>query len=199
MMQKERFEWIQSWCDEADKNDKPRVLLIGDSITYGYQAIVRELLRDFCYVDFIATSYAIDNKIYASVVEEFVKNSDYKIIHFNHGLHGIHMSPRTYKSKIKNLLLRVGKGSKIILAESTVVYREGNKRLDREWMRRVNERNEIVAELITELDCAWDKLFSISEKMPTEYREEDGTHYKAAGYELLADSVAKSILRLLRK
>ena len=97
MMQKERFEWIQSWCDEADKTDKPRVLLIGDSITYGYQAIVRELLHDFCYVDFLATSYAADNKLFSTLVEDFAKNSDYAIVHFNHGLHGIHMSKRTYE------------------------------------------------------------------------------------------------------
>lgn len=29
---KERFEWVQSWCDEALSDDLPRVLLIGDSI-----------------------------------------------------------------------------------------------------------------------------------------------------------------------
>ena len=33
---KERFEWVQSWCDEAPSNDLPRVLLIGDSITRQY-------------------------------------------------------------------------------------------------------------------------------------------------------------------
>ena len=96
MMKKERFEWIQSWCDEADKTDKPRVLLVGDSITRGYQEIVRELLSDVCYVDYLATSYAIDNKLYSTLVEDFAKNSDYAVVHFNHGLHGIHMSPRTY-------------------------------------------------------------------------------------------------------
>ena len=198
-MQKERFEWIQSWCDETNACDKPRVLLVGDSITRAYQAIVRELLKDFCYVDYIATSYAVDNKLYPALVENFAKNSDYKIVHFNHGLHGIHMAPRTYKSKMKNLLLRLGEKSKIILAETTIVYKEGNKRLDKTWMRRVNERNEIVAELVTELDCEWDKLYSVSEKIPVEYRAQDGTHYEKGGYELLADSVAKSILRILRK
>ena len=66
-------------------------------------------------------------------------------------------------------------------------------------MRRVNERNEIVAELVTELDCEWDKLFTISEEIPVDCRNEDGVHYTASGYDLLADSVAKSILRLLRK
>lgn len=198
MMQKERYEWIKSWCDEADKTDKPRVLLVGDSITEGYQAIVRELLTDVCYVDFLATSYAVDNKLFADMVEGFAKNSHYAVVHFNHGLHGVHMCPRTYKSKVKNLVLRLSERSKIILAETTIVYKEGNRRLDPVWRKRVTERNDVVAELITELDCAWDRLYDISEKIPLEERDADGVHYLAAGYEMLADSVAKSILKILR-
>ena len=197
-MQKERYEWIQSWCDEADKQDKPRVLLVGDSITCGYQGIVRELLRDVCYVDYLATSYAADNKLYSTLVEDFAKNSSYCVVHFNHGLHGVHMCPRTYKSKIKNLLLRLAEKSKIILAETTVVYKENSARLDPVWRKRVNERNEVVAELVTELDCGWNRLYEISEKVPFADRASDGVHYQAAGYELLADAVAKSILKTVK-
>ena len=197
-MQKERYEWIQSWCDEADKQDKPRVLLVGDSITCGYQAIVRELLRDTCYVDYLATSYAADNKLFSVLVEDFAKNSNYCAVHFNHGLHGVHMCPRTYKSKIKNLLLRLSEKSKIILAETTVVYKENSTRLDPVWRKRVTERNDVVAELVTELDCGWNRLYETSVKVPFADRDSDGVHYQAAGYELLADAVAKSILKIVK-
>lgn len=199
MMQKERFEWIQSWCDEADKTDKPRVLLVGDSVTEGYQAIVRELLQGVCYVDYIATSYAADNKYYTTLIEGFAKNSDYAVVHFSHGLHGEQMCPRTYKSKIKSLILRLSERSKVILAEITVKYREGNKRADPFWRKRVNERNEVVAELITELGCEWNQLYDVSVKIPLSARADDGVHYLPAGYEILADSVAKSILKVIRR
>ena len=198
MMRKERYEWIRSWCDEADKTDKPRILLVGDSITEGYQGIVRELLHDVCYVDYLATSYAADNKLYSTLVEDFAKNSDYEAVHFNHGLHGVQMCPRTYKSKVKNLLLRLSERSKVILAETTAVYKEGNKRLDPVWRKRVTERNDVVAELVTELDCAWDRLYEVSERVPRDARALDGVHYLPAGYEILADSVAKSILKILK-
>ncbi|MHB8974904.1 MAG: hypothetical protein ACYC4N_31125, partial [Pirellulaceae bacterium] len=33
---RERIEWADIWVTDADKNDLPRVLLIGDSITRGY-------------------------------------------------------------------------------------------------------------------------------------------------------------------
>ena len=198
MMQKERYEWINTWCDEADKTDKPRVLLVGDSIAQGYSTIVRELLKDVCYVDSLATSYAADNRLFSVFVEDFAKNSDYAIVHFNHGLHGVQMCPRTYKSKIKNLLLRLSERSKIILADTTIVYREGNKRQDPVWKKRVGERNEVVAELVTELGCEWDALYDVSVQIPIEDRAKDGVHYEPSGYEFLADSVAKSILKLLK-
>jgi acyl-CoA thioesterase-1 len=198
MMQKERFEWIQSWCDEADKTDKPRVLLIGDSITCGYQAIVRELLRDVCYVDYIATSYAADNKYYTTLIEGFAKNSRYAVVHFSHGLHGVQMCPRTFKSKIKALLQRLAENSKVILAEITVKYREGNKRADPIWRKRITERNDVIAELITELDYDWNRLYEVSLKSPMSARDADGVHYLPDGYEILADAVAKSILKKLK-
>ena len=33
---RERIEWADIWITDADKDDLPRVLLIGDSITRGY-------------------------------------------------------------------------------------------------------------------------------------------------------------------
>ena len=33
---RERIEWADIWVTDADKDDLPRVLLIGDSITRGY-------------------------------------------------------------------------------------------------------------------------------------------------------------------
>ena len=192
-MKREFYEWIHSWCDETPKDDLPRVLLVGDSITYGYQELVREALRGVCYVDYVATSYAVDNKLYHALVEGMAKNCHYDIVHINHGLHGIHNSPRTYKSKLKNLLVRLQKDSKLILAETTFVYNAGNKRPHRAWMKRVKERNEILGELATELDADLDRLFAISEKMPKEYRREDGTHFEKEGYQVLAEAVCKSI------
>ena len=99
---------------------------------------------------------------------------------------------------MKNLLLRLSEKSKIILAETTIAYKEGNRRQDPVWRKRINERNEVVAELVTELDCAWDRLYDVSIEIPMDARDLDGVHYKEAGYEILADSVAKSILKLLK-
>ena len=194
---KEQFEWIHSWCDETGKEDLPRVLLVGDSITHNYQENVRELLRDVCYVDYISTSYAIDAKIYNRLVYDFMMDSNYALIHFNHGLHGIHLPKRSYKSKVAKLLRKVDAKVKIILATSTIVYKKGNKRLDGAWMKRVKERNAAVYELASEKRYAIDDLYAVSTSIPKEYRYEDGTHYLEEGYAMLAKKVAECIQKEL--
>lgn len=190
---KERFEWIHSWCDEADKFDLPRVLLVGDSITLGYQEKVRQKLKGVCYVDFISTSYAIDTKIYNTLISGFAADSDYSLIHFNHGLHGQHISKRTYKSKMKKLLLKIAADTKIVLATSTVVYCEGNTRLDKVWTKRLKERNDSVNELASELYFGIDDLYSASVSMSKDKRSLDGIHYTEEGYEDFACAVTDCI------
>ena len=196
---KEQFEWIHSWCDETLSDDLPRVLLVGDSITHNYQEKVRELLKGVCYVDYIATSYAIDAKIYNQIVPAFASDSNYDLIHFNNGLHGIHLSKKSYKSRLTKLLLKISKDVKIILTTSTVVYKAGNKRLDGVWMKRVRERNETVHEIAAEKGYAVDDLYTVSTSVPKEYRYEDGTHYVAEGYAMLAEAVAECVRKELKK
>ena len=196
---KEQFEWIHSWCDETIRNDLPRVLLVGDSITHNYQEKVRQLLKGVCYVDYISTSYAIDTKMYNQLVYTFMTDSRYALIHFNHGLHGIHLSKKSYKSRMNKLLSKMDKDVKLILATSTVVYKEGNKRLDGAWMKRVRERNAAVQEIAEEKGCSVDDLYTVSVSIPKEYRSVDGTHYLQDGYAMLAEAVAECIRKELKK
>lgn len=196
---KEQFEWIHSWCDDTAKNDLPRVLLVGDSITHNYQEIVRELLRGICYVDYISTSYAIDTIMYNRLIEGFMLDSKYDLIHFNHGLHGIHMAKRSYKSRVLKLLAKVEEKSKIVLAKTTVVYKQGNKRLDSAWMKRVKERNDAMGEIASERGYSIDDLFSVSLSIPRNDRYEDGTHYLKGGNEIFAKAVSECIKKELEK
>ncbi len=198
-MKKEWFEWIHSWCEATTQDDLPRVLLVGDSITHGYQGAVRNALKGVCYVDYVATSYAIDSKMYNLLVENFVKDSRYDVIHFNHGLHGIHLSKRGYQSRMKKLLCRLEKQSKILLTTTTVVYTADNKRLHPNWNKRVQERNDVVWALATEKGYAVDDLYSVSLAIDKADRSNDGTHYESVGYERLAVSVADSIKKVLGK
>ncbi len=196
-MKREQKEWMQSWCDETNSSNLPRVLLVGDSITRGYQERVRKRLEGVCYVDYISLSYAIDQPIFAKMLKLFIETSKYDIIHFNHGLHGIHMSKRTYKSGVKKLLSKIIDNKKLILATTTIVYHANTRRKYGAWMKRVRERNLAVYELANDFNCTVDDLFTVSTKIPFESRSSDGFHYATVGYEMLADSVAESIKKVL--
>ena len=195
---KEQFEWIHSWSDEADKQDLLRVALIGDSITYGYQTAVRELLRGKCYVDFLATSYAVDTKMYNFLVETFVADNRYDAIHFNHGLHGKHMSAQVYEQKLTDLLHKIEKMSnaKIILATTTAVREENSEEFDVSWTEKVTERNE-VERIAEKRKYGVDRLHDLSVTMPAQNRSKDGFHYNENGYALFAERVAASVSDVL--
>ncbi|MBQ9728860.1 MAG: hypothetical protein IJV85_04615 [Clostridia bacterium] len=196
-MKKEYFEWIKSWCDKTTEKDLPRVLLVGDSITDGYQAKVRELLSGVCYVDYIATSYAIDSPMYVQLVKNFVKDSDYALVHFNHGLHGLHIPTRTYKSLMRKLSDWMLQRTKVVFALSTHVMAEGSKRSSGRWMKIVRPRNKAVLSLAATKNCAVDDLFTVSTTLKE--RTEDGVHFMPEGYAVLAAKVAESIQAALNQ
>lgn len=193
-MKKEQFEWIYSWCDNADKNDLPRILLIGDSITNGYQSFVRKKLEGVCYVDYVSTSYAIDNPFYSQLIINFVKNSTYDLIHFNHGLHGYHLSDKSFEKRIRKLIDTISsKTTTFTIANITCINKPGNKKPHSGWMKRVIERNAIFDSIAKEKGFEIDNLYDVSKEMLVSNRFEDGTHYIESGYDILSSKVSQFI------
>ena len=87
--------------------------------------------------------------------------------------------------------------SKVILANTTFVFKEGNIIPDEAWGKRVSERNAAIAELSEELGFPNDDLYSVSKTIDASGRSNDGTHYTEIGINILAASVVKSILEVL--
>jgi len=194
---KERFEWVQSWCDEAPNEDLPRVLLIGDSITRQYQESVRKLLDGKCYIDYFSSSYAVDSPLYSKLIKAFIGDSKYAVIHFNNGLHGFHVGKRTYKARLKKLFKAFPGDCKVILANTTFVFEPGNVKPDKKWNKKVSERNSAIAELSEEFCFQTDDLYSASKTIDASGRSLDGTHFEEKGIAILADSVVKSVLNAI--
>lgn len=192
-MKQEQFEWIHSWSDNTNNYDLPRVLLIGDSITNGYQQIVREALKGEYYVDYIATSYTLNSGFFFKLVVNYINNNKYDIIHLNQGLHGFSMSKKTYKEKLKKLINKIPSSSKVVLAESTIVKKIGNKAIDKKWGKKLDERNASINELAKEMDLSINHLYEVSKNIPNDLRNEDGIHYLYDGYQTLAKEVVSVI------
>lgn len=196
-MKQEQFEWIHSWSDNTNNQDLPRVLLIGDSITNGYQEIVRETLRGKCYVDYISTSYTLNSSFFFKLIVNYMNNNKYDVIHLNQGLHGFSMSKKTYKEKLRKIISKIPSSSKVILAESTIVNKQGNKTVDKRWGKKLEERNGAVNELVKEMNLSINHLFEVSKNIPNDLRNEDGTHYLCGGYQMLAIEVVSAIEKKL--
>ena len=195
-MQKETFEWICSRQDHNDKSDLPRVLLIGDSITRGYETIVCNRLRGKAYVDYVATSYAIDSKAYYNLIKSIFFYNKYDLVHFNNGLHGIHVSQKTYKKRLEKVL-KMFDGAKVVMALTTQLFYEGKTEFEIKWFQRVSERNEAMLQVAKEYGISVDDLHTVSCSLTQEDLYGDGVHFSNSGYEILSNSVEKSIIEIL--
>lgn len=195
---KEEFEWIYSWCDHTSGADKPRVLLIGDSITFGYQPFVRELLSDACYVDHIATSYGADTAMYHGAVLGMAKDSDYALVHYNFGLHSHRMNAEEYRESVEANLAELMKRSKVILANTTRVFERGLNGESAEWSAKVAERNVEAAALAARLGLPLNDLYAAADALSAKDRLADGVHFEESGYRALAARVAESIRENIR-
>lgn len=188
---KEQFEWIHSWCDYADRKDKPRVLLIGDSITYGYQAFVRENLGKVAYVDYIATSYCPESRVYRGAVLGMAQDSEYAVIHYNFGLHGIHLSAEDYEADVRAFVGELQKFGKVVLANTTDYLDPDLNAPLGVWGRKVEERNRAAEKIARERGLELDDLYALCRSFPIGDRLPDGVHYEESGYRKFAARVAE--------
>ena len=194
MLQKETYEWVDSWCDFADHDDLPRIILIGDSITRGYQSMVRETLRGRCYVDFLATSYSMDNPLYWDMLQSFLANSHYDLIHYNFGLHGQQLDSTAYENGLGKVNQLVPKGCALVFATSTEPYSVSpENKLYQIWAPLVKERNEVMLRFALKNLIPLDDLHQVSLALSSEERAGDCIHFAEAGNKKLAKEVVASI------
>lgn len=194
---KEKYEWMRVWCDDTQKNDKPRVLLIGDSITEGYYEIVKQALIEKAYVDYLATSYAIDRWFLQDLINQLIVDSTYAVVHFNNGLHGYHVTKQVYEQCLKKIVDNILNRSPIIIATTTSVKDEKLEKENDIWKEKVLERNDVVREITYRYGIGLNDLYKVSRHIAVDKCHPDGVHYEAAGYTILAKSVIDSLERYL--
>jgi lysophospholipase L1-like esterase len=198
----EKYEWCDFWWEETDKADKPRVLLIGDSITRAYRPTVNHLIRELAYVDMLATSKALDNPSLKRELDYILKheNFKYKVIHFNNGLHGWHLSIEEYEKYLDEVvrhIINTCESSILILALTTPVTIEGKTdEINEELTSKVIERNRVIEDMGRRYKLIIDDLYT-----PMfgnrQYRVDDGYHYNEIGEKIQAELVANKVKQFL--
>ena len=193
---RERIEWCDIWVVSANKSDKPRVLLVGDSITKGYFSSVEMQLDGVAYCARLATSACVSDPAFHQQLALMLNQYTYDVIHFNNGLHGFGYGDKEYEAGYRKALETIKKlapSAKVVLVLSTPLQSTSNKA---HLTQTVDQRNRIVAELVKEYGLEINDLYSISKDHPEFYK--DPYHYKPEAIELQAKQVASILEKALQ-
>lgn len=189
----ETYEWDDIWWEHASDREKTRMLVIGDSISCGYRRLVTEELGEEIYVDGLATSKALDNPAFESLIDYVaLQHDNVKIVQFNNGLHGWHLSDEEYAQNYERVLDIVSekyKNAKIVIALTTPVRNKEDLNKFSERNERVLRRNKIAVSIARERCLLVNDLYSLIYDKP-ELWKDDGVHLLDSGYKIIAKHTA---------
>lgn len=190
---REHIEWCDIWFTAAEKTDRPRVLLIGDSIARGYFDGVEKELGDRAYCGRWCTSRSICDPVFFQELALVLDQYEYRVIHFNNGLHGWGYSEDEYRvafGKLMEALAQHAPKAQLVWASTTPVREDSSMG---SHTTRVVKRNAIAAELVAARQIPIDDLFSAVHGH-SGYYAEDGIHFKEEGRAVLTKQVSGAIL-----
>ena len=172
----------------------PRVLLIGDSITYQYAGAVKGLLKGKASLSFWASSYCLTHPAYMRLLDFYLGEADYSVIHFNNGLHSLSTPTEAWTASFREALLRIRKAcpnAKIVWTPSTPLK-------DPKLTDKVRELNAAAAKVIAEFgDIAVDDLFATMDPLDRAAFWSDTYHFKPDAKKIQSEQVAKACLSVL--
>lgn len=200
---RETVEWLDVWMPHTNDDKLPRVLLIGNSITRGYYPKVEKLLNGKAYVARLTTSKSLGDPALIQEINLIMSYYKFDLVHFNNGLHGWEYSEEEYDNAFPDMIKAIQKNApdaKLIWATSTPI-RTGKdcERLEKRVARIIN-RNQIAQKHISKKkDIKTNDLFNLILNHPEYFAGGDGVHPVDKGYQILAEQVAKEIMKSLNK
>lgn len=192
----------------------PRVLLIGDSISYGYEKHVRKQLEGKVQL-FRNPGNAEYTGNGLKRLDEWLGEGPWEVIHFNWGLwdlygwryHEVDRSPAHYEQRLETLVTRLKKtGAKLIWATTTPACPAPEKTMRERFQKSVQispehqrEYSEAALRVMQRHSVAINDLYSLMlPHLRQELIAEDNVHYTEAGQQRQAHQVAQAILEALR-
>jgi len=183
------------WVVNADRDNLPRVLLVGDSIVKGYYDVVERSLEGKANLARYATSKFMGNPDFLAELEILLRGYEFDAIHINNGLHGWGYTEEQYRESFAGLLDCLSKyanDATVIWSTSTPIRQsEDLSQLD-EKNARVVERNRISVEVMAEHAIPLDDLYGLVVDHP-EYFSQDGVHFNEQGRNAQGQQVAAMV------
>jgi len=199
-----------SFAAVADVPGLPRVLLLGDSISMGYTLPVRARLAGKANVHRPAANCG-ETARGLRQLDTWLGGGKWDVIHFNFGLHdlkyldekGAYVAPDKgrqvapllqYEKNLRELVARLQRtGAQLIFATTTPVPAGTLGRIEHDEIRY----NEVAVRVMKELGVAVDDLHAVVAPQQGKIQRPKNVHFTDAGYALLADAVAASIVPAL--
>ena len=192
--------------DQARVSDpqRPRVLLVGDSILGGYLKKVTAALDGRAYVDAWVNPYCQGSYRLDAMIAEVLAKGPYDTIHFNMGLHGWQkgrIPEGQFEPLTRKLVEDFRKGApkaRLIWASSTPVTVKGKPgEADPEINPVIVEHNRMAAGVMKEMHVPVNDLYALlCGKL--ELARGDQFHWKPEAYKILANQVAAAIEAALK-
>lgn len=168
---------------------KPRVLLIGDSITAQYQGEVAQLLRGKgMTVSYWASSYCLTRPAYFKLLDFYLSEANYAVIHFNNGLHSLGTPTEAWADALRKALKLIREKQ----PEAKIIWTTSTPLKDAKKTEKVKELNAAAAKVVAEFkDIATDDLFATMDPLDREEHWADPYHFKAPAKKIQAREVAE--------
>ncbi len=196
----EGYEWDDLWRIKANEPKGERILLVGDSISRGYRHIAAEVFDGKFYVDNYATSKGIDNPLLLKTIELAMEQEpNCKVVHFNNGLHGWHLSEeeyhKHYDALIGELTAKYPDVQFIIGLSTPLRIKDDVEKIDPR-NERVIGRNCAAQEVAAKYNLPVTDLYgAISDTW--KYHAADGVHLFDEGYAVLAKVIADKVFEVI--
>ena len=196
---------------------KPRVLILGDSISIGYTPFVREMLKDEAVV--VRPTNAKGAPDNCGDTARGIKSIDrwlqaeggkWDVIHFNFGLHDLkrvepdtnaapstsslphQVEPDIYEKQLREIVARLKTtGARLIWATTPPVPKADMK--PRREVEDVARYNEIAARVMRENQVAVDDLYAFALPQLDRIQRSKNVHFTDPGYKALAGEVVRQI------
>ena len=198
-------------------DSRPRVLILGDSISMGYTPLVKAAMNEQAYVTRPNTNCAGTTKGIAEIDRWLeIDGGKWDVIHFNFGLHDLkrvqpgtlknsndptheNQAPiATYEKQLREIVGKLKKtGAKLVFATTTPVPKGGVE--PHRDVTGPNEYNEIALKIMNENDIAVNDLFAFAAPIEEEIMKPVDVHFKPGGSKKLAEKVVEAISKEIKK
>lgn len=199
----EQIEWTWEVRPLHPNPQLPNILLLGDSISRNYYPEVKKDLKGKANVYLMASSICVGDPRLPEEIKEFARmeNVDFRVIHFNNGMHGWAYTEAQYKQGFPGFLRAIdrikGKHTTFIWASTTPVRRDQPGGATN---ARIDARNRIAAALVSRRGIAIDHQHALMLKHQNLYVNHDRglVHFNPAGAAIQGDQAAEMIEKALQ-